>query len=137
MTAPAVLAAGDRAAPLRVVGPVSAVETESGWWITARVPITADDPHTAAHFPGAPVFPGVFLIEGVGQAVAGGTGLPTRTTAVERARFTAPVVPGDVVRFDVVVTTTGSGWAVRADVVREADGTPVAQVRLRLEAEVA
>jgi 3-hydroxyacyl-[acyl-carrier-protein] dehydratase len=122
------------AVPLRAVDTVTAVETPDGWQVTAHLRVAADDPHTAAHFPGAPVFPGVFLIEAVTQAVAGGTGLTGRVGAVHTARFTAPVVPGDVVRIDAAVTTTGARSTVSATAVREADGAAVARVRLRLEA---
>ena len=61
------------------------------------------------HFPGAPVFPGVLLIEGMAQT-AGAVCILSRLASsrppkqvffmtIDKAKFRKPVVPGDTVRF--------------------------------------
>jgi 3-hydroxyacyl-[acyl-carrier-protein] dehydratase len=73
--------------------------------------VSASDPFLTGHFPGNPVVPGVLLIEGIAQAagILGhlyvDSGLSQcLLTEVNQARFRRPVVPGDVVTYDVRVT---------------------------------
>jgi 3-hydroxyacyl-[acyl-carrier-protein] dehydratase len=94
-------------------------------WTLARVApdtvATEVDPGSAAfpgHFPGEPVVPGVCLIDLVTRAaVEIGGGRPPPQLAVERARFSAPVLPGD--RLEVMITA--SATEIRG-VVRQARG---------------
>lgn len=66
--------------------------------------LRADDPVFADHFPGAPVYPGVLLVEMAGQhalvmaALTAGDGVtapPVRLTRILDATFLAPALPGD------------------------------------------
>lgn len=81
--------------------------------IVALKNVTINEEVFLGHFPGHPVMPGVLLVEGMAQA--GGILLLGELTpeerakkllyfsAIERARFRRPVVPGDQVRYEAEV----------------------------------
>jgi 3-hydroxyacyl-[acyl-carrier-protein] dehydratase len=76
--------------------------------------VTANEPYFQGHFPGNPIMPGVLIIEALAQT--GGllllAELPDREkkllyfVAIDGARFRRPVVPGDQLKLNVIVT----GW---------------------------
>lgn len=83
---------------------------------TATIVVDAADPVFEGHYPGFPVFPGLFLLDRVATLVrpAG-----ARLVGLERAKFTRPVRPGDALAvsaaFDglrCAVTVSGPGGAV-------------------------
>jgi 3-hydroxyacyl-[acyl-carrier-protein] dehydratase len=88
--------------------------------IVAIKNVTVNEPFFVGHFPGAPVMPGVLIVEAIAQA--GGALLLTEVedrdsklmlfTGIERARFRRPVVPGDQLRIEIEV----KAW--RGDAVR-------------------
>ena len=78
--------------------------------IVATKNISSSEPVLQGHFPGNPIFPGVLMVEGIAQAagVLAHLSLPggssqTLLTEVTSARFRRPVVPGDVLRYDVKI----------------------------------
>jgi 3-hydroxyacyl-[acyl-carrier-protein] dehydratase len=79
--------------------------------IVAIKNVTINEPFFQGHFPGAPVFPGVLIVEAIAQAGAAllltevhdREGLLPFFTGIERARFRRPVLPGDQLRIEVEV----------------------------------
>jgi 3-hydroxyacyl-[acyl-carrier-protein] dehydratase len=87
--------------------------------IVALKNVTINEEFFQGHFPGAPVMPGVLIVEAMAQA--GATLLLTEIadrekkliffTNIERAKFRKPVVPGDQLRLeiDVIVWKSSAG----------------------------
>ncbi|MFE9657502.1 3-hydroxyacyl-ACP dehydratase FabZ family protein [Micromonospora sp. NPDC006431] len=70
--------------------------------ITATKRIVATDPYLVGHYPGFPIYPGVFTVETVHQAArraveaSRGPDVRVELAAVRSVRFKAPLLPGDV-----------------------------------------
>ena len=77
--------------------------------ITAIKNVSALDPFMPGHFPNYPVFPGVLIVEGIAQASAVlgycSTGKKNEVllTEVNQTRFRKKVLPGDTLRYDIVI----------------------------------
>ena len=99
--------------------------------------VTFNEPHFQGHFPGAPIMPGVTIIEAMAQT---GAILMSKTLdadisntliyfmGVEQAKFRRPVRPGDVLEMPVEVTANRRGifkfkGEARVNGVRCADAT--------------
>lgn len=86
--------------------------------IVALKNVTMNEPFFQGHFPGAPVMPGVLIIEAMAQAgaVLLFREVPDRENklmyfaAIEEARFRKPVTPGDQLRLEVSVMKYRSGY---------------------------
>ncbi|MCK5244502.1 MAG: 3-hydroxyacyl-ACP dehydratase FabZ [Desulfobacterales bacterium] len=74
--------------------------------------VTINEPFFQGHFPGAPVMPGVLMVEAMAQtgAVLAISSLPAEEhgklmyfMGIDKARFRKPVVPGDQVIMEVEV----------------------------------
>ena len=82
--------------------------------------ITINEPQFNGHFPGAPVMPGVLLIEAMAQTAGALVVHSLNTTAdgklvyfmtIDKARFRSPIVPGDCVHLPVkLVRQRGPVW---------------------------
>ena len=85
------------------------LEFEPGRRIVGLKNVTINEPFFQGHFPGAPVMPGVLIIEAMAQvgAVSIYYDLPDRDrklvyfTGIENAKFRRPVVPGDQLRLEM------------------------------------
>lgn len=95
------------------------VEIEPLKRIVAIKNITINEAVFTGHFPDAPVFPGVMIIEAMAQAgaVLLFREVPEREskllyfTSIEEARFRRPVVPGDQLRIEANVLRYKMGYA--------------------------
>jgi 3-hydroxyacyl-[acyl-carrier-protein] dehydratase len=101
--------------------------------------VTHNEPFFVGHFPGHPVMPAVLILEAMAQVAGilafyslGGRGdhVPL-FTGVDKAKFRAPVVPGDQLRMELEVTRRRGDriwmFAARASV----DGKPAAEAELQ------
>lgn len=96
------------------------VEIEPLKRIVAIKNVTVNEPFFQGHFPGAPVMPGVLIIEAMAQAGAvllfrevsdaDREGKLLYFTSIEEARFRKPVVPGDQIRLEVTVLKYKMGY---------------------------
>lgn len=100
--------------------------------------VTINEPFFQGHFPGAPVMPGVLIIEAMAQ-VAGimtfinmpeGHRKLVYFTGIENAKFRRPVIPGDQLRLEMVLVNRKNHFGTmsgRATV----DGRLVAEATVR------
>jgi beta-hydroxyacyl-ACP dehydratase FabZ len=87
------------------------VEMEPGKRVVAYKNVTINEPFFQGHFPGAPIMPGVLIIEAMAQAGAvlllhdmeDRESKLVYFTGIDRARFRRTVVPGDQVLFTLEV----------------------------------
>lgn len=78
--------------------------------------VTINEPFFQGHFPGAPVMPGVLVVEALAQvgAILALREIEDREkklvlfTGIKEARFRSPVVPGDTLTLDVTALRVGS-----------------------------
>ena len=87
--------------------------------IVAIKNVTMNEQVFQGHFPGAPVFPGVCIIEAMAQAgavllfreVSDRESKLLYFTGIEEAKFRKPVRPGDQLRLEVTVLKYKMGYA--------------------------
>jgi 3-hydroxyacyl-[acyl-carrier-protein] dehydratase len=119
------------AAPLRAMDGVVAEFDGEVLRMAVRVGVRAGE--LGGHFPGLPIYPGVFVIETLTQAMADATwrltGGRTELRVLRSARFTAPLLDGDELSLAVrAIRRAGGGWDVTAKGTR-ADGTTASSIR--------
>ena len=113
------------------------LEIEDGKRIVGLKNVSANEPHFQGHFPGAPVMPGVMIVEAMAQCGAlmflhmienrdeklflfGG---------IDKARFRRPVVPGDQLIIECE-TLQQRATTVRLKGVARVEGVVVAEAEL-------
>jgi beta-hydroxyacyl-ACP dehydratase FabZ len=113
------------------------LEIEEGKRIVGLKNVTANEPFFQGHFPGAPVMPGVLIVEAMAQcgAIIFLLDLPDREKklfmfgGVDKARFRKPVVPGDQLILECEVLQRRSSTA-RIKGVAKVGGNVVAEAEL-------
>ena len=79
--------------------------------------VTFNEPHFQGHFPGAPIMPGVTIIEAMAQTAAVMVGVAQDLAdrdfliyfmAIDKAKFRRKVIPGDVLKLHVETARGGS-----------------------------
>jgi|TARA_R110002126_G_scaffold13118_3_gene56545 3-hydroxyacyl-[acyl-carrier-protein] dehydratase len=96
------------------------VELEEGERAVGLKNVTFNEPHFQGHFPGAPVMPGVLIVEAMAQTAAilvvktlgeAAEGKLVYFMTIDNARFRKPVTPGDSVYIEVKkVRSRGMVW---------------------------
>lgn len=82
--------------------PLDSATVLSATEVTGRKVVRADDAYLEGHYPDMTVYPGVFLVEAVHEAVAHlvrethGEGVVPEPAVLESVRFTTALRPGDV-----------------------------------------
>ena len=107
-------------------------EHEPGRRIVAVKNVTVNEEFFQGHFPGAPLMPGVLMIESFTQVVT--LLLPhaqVTLRGVDNAKFRRQVVPGDRLRLEVSLARR-RGDIVRATAIAAVDGQTVAEAELVL-----
>jgi 3-hydroxyacyl-[acyl-carrier-protein] dehydratase len=106
-----------RAVPLTAI---DEAESTPGVGVTARKTIRATDPYLQGHYPDFTVYPGVFVIESVQQAVSRYV-VDTRsnrweatTTGIDSVRFIKPLLPGDTLHLVVDCVEDGDCISAKA-----------------------
>jgi beta-hydroxyacyl-ACP dehydratase FabZ len=87
------------------------IEYEPGKRVVGIKNVTFNEPFFQGHFPGAPVMPGVLIVEAMAQTagVLMLASLPDREsklvffTGIDGAKFRKPVIPGDQLRLELDV----------------------------------
>ncbi|OOS00302.1 3-hydroxyacyl-[acyl-carrier-protein] dehydratase FabZ [Haemophilus paracuniculus] len=113
------------------------VDFEEGKWLRAVKNISVNEPCFTGHFPAAPIFPGVLILEAMAQATGVlaiksygklNEGELYYFASIDNARFKRPVVPGDQLVLEVefikerrgITLFTGKAY-VDGKIVCEAD----------------
>jgi len=73
----------------------------------AELDIAVDHPAFAGHFPGAPIVPGVVLLDEALRALASLFGVPLGRCTIREAKFRSPLRPGEPLALEASVRADG------------------------------
>ncbi|GAB4299916.1 MAG: 3-hydroxyacyl-ACP dehydratase FabZ [Desulfuromonadia bacterium] len=100
------------------------LDVDPGKRIVAIKNVSVNEPQFTGHFPGAPVMPGVLIIEAMAQAAGIMAYLALDEASrnklcyfvsIDNAKFRRPVIPGDQLRIEVELSGVKRGiWGVAA-----------------------
>ncbi|MFI6042486.1 hypothetical protein ACIA8C_12680 [Nocardia sp. NPDC051321] len=122
----------DCCSPLSAIAELSEKLDDECLHIGLRVPVRSAGVYLEGHYPGFPIFPGVFIIECVRLAVRSAVpqGRLLRLAELESARFSAPLLDGDELSLELTVRQVDGDYLVSAR-GRRRDDVAAAQVRAR------
>ncbi len=128
------------AAPLTAVDTVDIADTAAGARVEAVKRIAGEDPYLVGHYPDFTIYPGVFTLESVHQAIRHwaterhGPGAVAELAAITSISFAAPLLPGDTLRIGCDLTERDdTPTTVRAKVrCHRGDGALSARMTLEL-----
>src|SRR5213078_4263306 len=116
-------------APLRAVDDVRVGTADDRFVVRASKRIDARDPYMEGHFPSLVIYPGVFILETVRQAVALAVGGPVEIAGLRSVRFLAPLFGDDTLSVEATVRP-GSGAGLEVDArCHRGDGSLAARLR--------
>lgn len=96
------------------------VDTDYATYVEAIKNVTINEPFFEGHFPGAPIMPGVLILEALAQAAAivvmanpQNKGRIPYFMTIDEVKFRKPVVPGDqlVLRIELIRMRSNTGKA--------------------------
>jgi 3-hydroxyacyl-[acyl-carrier-protein] dehydratase len=125
------------AAPIRAIDGVEVSEADGGLALHAWKQVDPAEPYLPGHFPGFTVFPGVFVVESVRQAVAAALGerdgVFPDLVAVRSVRFLAPLLAGDTLTVDAFVPPRDGDTPFAVEATgRRGDGTIACKLSVEL-----
>ncbi len=105
--------------------------------IVAEKIVSANEPVLQGHFPGRPIYPGVYILESLAQTAAifgikahpefAGQGMAL--VGIEKARFRHPVLPGSTLQLHGTLVRQ-RGPLLRFQAVARVEGETVAEAKL-------
>jgi 3-hydroxyacyl-[acyl-carrier-protein] dehydratase len=98
--------------------------------LRATLRVAAHHALLAGHFPGAPLVPGVLLLEAAVLAFGRSLGRTANLVAVDEARWFAPVAPGVEVALAAMVQATADGVSIQGE--WQAEGRRVASFTVQV-----
>ncbi|MHB8835522.1 MAG: 3-hydroxyacyl-ACP dehydratase FabZ family protein [Candidatus Methylomirabilia bacterium] len=100
---------------------VADIERQGDGSVRQRYVFPADFPGFAGHFPGRPILPAVLQIMAATLLVEAATGQRLLATAIERAKFVLPIVPGALVEIACrrLPGALADLWEIRIDAGRQ------------------
>jgi 3-hydroxyacyl-[acyl-carrier-protein] dehydratase len=123
------------AVPLRAIDKVGVDDTGGELEIVAVKAIDSTDPYLAGHFPGLTVYPGVFLLETLRQALIIELGerynFRPQIRTLRSARFLSPLFAGDELTLTARIGPISRLAPFEVDAIfRRADGGTVARLKV-------
>lgn len=110
-----------------------ATQIEPGMKVAGIKNVTYNEPYFTGHFPGAPIMPGVLIVEALAQcACAGGLLLEDNKgklglfTGIDKMKFRRQVIPGDVLLLEIEFLAYRRGMG-KVEVKASVDGAVAAE----------